>query len=76
MAYTKTTWTDRVVQYPTTYTKTNETSSAVTLTAAPGTITAAGTAVNATNLNNLENGVYNADLDNSNQFAILFMGGF
>ena len=75
MAYTKTTWVDRTVQYPTRYTKTNETSLSVTLTADPGTVTAAGTAVNATNLNKIETGVYDAHTDNDNQFALFWMGG-
>lgn len=55
MAYTKTTWVDRVVQYPNRYDKSGETSSQVTLTASPGTVTTAGTALNATNLNKIEN---------------------
>ena len=76
MAYTKTTWTDRAVQYPTRYAKSLETSSSVTLTADPGTVTNAGTAVNASNLNNIETGVYNAHTDNDNQFCLFWMGGF
>lgn len=75
MSYTKTTWSDRVVQYPYRYSKTGETSVEVTLTASPGTVTAAGTAVNATNLNKIETGVYDAHTDNDNQFALIWMGG-
>lgn len=75
MAYTKTTWVDRAVQYPGRYTKSNETTTSVTLVADPGTVTAAGTAVNANNLNNVETGVYNAHVDNDNQFCLFWMGG-
>lgn len=69
MSYTTTTWTDRIVQYPNRYTKTAETSSEVTLASSPGTVTQAGTAVNAGNLNNMEQGIYNAQL-------LAYMGGF
>lgn len=74
MTYSKTTWSDRVVQYPYRYSKTGETSLEVTLTASPGTVTTAGTAVNATNLNKLETGVYDESVRNDNQDALLFMG--
>jgi hypothetical protein len=37
MAYTKTTWIDRLVQFPGRFTKSSETASSVTLTAYPGT---------------------------------------
>lgn len=57
MPYTKTIWKDRVVQNPNTYTKSGETSSEITLVAKPGTVTEAGTPLNATNLNKLEIGV-------------------
>lgn len=76
MAYSKTTWVDRTVQYPTRYAKSNETTSSVTLTADPGTVTAAGTAVNATNLNKIETGIGDAHTDNDNQFVLFWMGGF
>ena len=74
MTYSKTTWLDRVVQYPYRYSKTGETSTEVTLTASPGTVTTAGTAVNATNLNKLETGVFDESVRNDNQDALLFMG--
>lgn len=74
MTYSKTTWSDRVVQYPYRYSKTGETSTEVTLTASPGTVTTAGTAVNATNLNKIETGVYDESVRNDNQDALLFMG--
>jgi hypothetical protein len=76
MTYSKTTWADRVVQYPYRYSKSGETTTEVTLQASPGTVTAAGTAVNATNLNKLENGLFDESVANDNQFAILAMGGF
>jgi hypothetical protein len=60
MAYTKTTWLDRAVQFASRYTKSGETSTEVTLTASPGTVTQAGTPANATNLNKLEQGVADA----------------
>lgn len=76
MTYSKTTWLDRVVQYPNRYSKTGETSLEVTLTASPGTVTQSGTAVNASNLNKIETGVSDAHTDNDNQFCLLWMGGF
>jgi|GEM_PF-1500306 len=60
MAYTKTNWIDRAVQYPNRYTKSNETATAVTLTASPGTVTQAGTPLSATNFNKIEQGIYDA----------------
>lgn len=69
MSYNTTTWTDRIVEYPNRYAKTNETTTEVTLALSPGTVTQAGTAVNAGNLNNIEQGVYNAQL-------LVYMGGF
>lgn len=60
MAYTKTTWTDRIVQFAMRFTKSGETSTSVTLTSDPGTVTQAGTPINAANLNKLEQGVQDA----------------
>lgn len=57
MPYVKTTWVDRLVQFPGRFTKSNETSGSVTLAADPGTVTAAGTPISAANLNNMENGI-------------------
>lgn len=57
MAYTKTNWVDRIVQHPRRFTKSGETGTQVTLVADPGTITNAGTPVNATNLNKIEQGI-------------------
>lgn len=76
MAYTKTTWQDRVVQFPNRYAKSGETTTQVTLTGDFGTVTQAGTAVNASNLNKIEAGVSDAHTDNDNQFCLLWMGGF
>jgi hypothetical protein len=57
MAYSKTTWVDRLVKFPGRFTKSNETSGSVTLAADPGTVTNAGTALSATNLNKMETGI-------------------
>jgi hypothetical protein len=54
MAYTKTTWKDRVVEFANRFAKSGETSTEVTLTASPGTVTEAGTPLSATNLNKIE----------------------
>ncbi|QYR20795.1 hypothetical protein KZ483_24045 [Paenibacillus sp. sptzw28] len=60
MAYTKTNWLDRAVQFVNRFTKSNETSTSVTLTADPGTVTQAGTPINASNLNKMEQGIFDA----------------
>lgn len=60
MAYTKTTWVDRSVQYPSRFTRTND-GTYDTLTPAPGTITNAGTPITSTALNNMEDGIGNND---------------
>lgn len=60
MPYTKTTWVDRLVQFPNRFTKASETSIGVTLTADPGTVTQAGTPISAANMNKIENGIANA----------------
>lgn len=61
MAYTKTNWVDRVVQYPTKYTASGAVTGDITLTANPGTITQAGTPVNASNLNKIEDKLFSLD---------------
>lgn len=76
IGYVVTTWQDRIVQYPSRYTKTNETVSSVTLTADPGTVTQAGTQVTAANLNNMETGISQAHTEINNIFAVSCMGGF
>jgi hypothetical protein len=52
MPYTRTTWVDRQVQYPTRFT--DELSNVKTFTASPGTIIEEGTLVDAAKLNNIE----------------------
>lgn len=74
MTYIKTTWVDRVVQFPYRYSKSGETSLEVTLNASPGTVTAAGTAITATRMNAIENGLYNESVENDNQNAMIWMG--
>lgn len=56
MAYTKTTWADRSVQYPNRFTRTSD-GTYDTLTPSPGTITSTGTPITATGLNNIEDGI-------------------
>lgn len=60
MAYIKTTWKDRVVEYVRRYIKSGETSSEVTLFPSPGTITEEGTPITAFNLNKMETGISDA----------------
>ena len=59
MAYTKQTWTDRVVQYPNRYKDQNEVQ--YTFERDEGTITEAGTFVNAGRMNYIEDGIYTLD---------------
>jgi hypothetical protein len=54
MAYTKTNWSDRVVQNPLTYTLQNNPDGTVTLIPAEGTVVQSGTPLTASALNNLE----------------------
>ena len=61
MAYTKTTWVDRSVEKPRTYQQVNNVDGTVTLNPVTGTIYNAGTPVNATNLNKIEEAIYNLD---------------
>lgn len=63
MGYNKTIWKDRAVQFPNRYAKSGETSGEVTLVSSPGTVTEAGTALNAGNLNKLETQYDNAMKD-------------
>jgi hypothetical protein len=53
MAYIKTTWADRQIQYPNRFTRTSD-GTYDTLTPEPGTITQAGTPITAASLNKLE----------------------
>ena len=61
MAYTKQTWADRVVQHAKRFTYTDD-GTHLTLTSAPGTVTAVGTPVNAANLNHIEDGIVDLEL--------------
>lgn len=63
MAYTKTNWQDRLVQYPSNFTQTTNADGSITLTPAPGTVTQAGTPITANALNNLETQYDNAVTD-------------
>jgi hypothetical protein len=67
--YSQTTWRDRSVQFPNRYTKSAESSTSVTLTANPGTVTQIGTPLSSNNMNNIEEGIFNANL-------LAVMGGF
>ncbi len=57
MSYTPTTWLDRIVTHARRFTITNVSGDIYDLTPETGTVTEAGTPVNAANLNNLENGL-------------------
>lgn len=61
MAYTQTTWSDRNVQKPLTYSFTDNGDGTYTLVPAEGTIINAGTALNATNMNKIETGIGTVD---------------
>jgi hypothetical protein len=62
VAYSKTSWVDRMVQYPNRFTKSSETPTQVTLAADPGVVTNAGTPISASNLNKIEQGLYDAHI--------------
>jgi hypothetical protein len=55
MAYTKTVWTDRDVEYPNRYKDQND--NQLILTRDEGTVTEAGTLLNSTVMNNIEDGI-------------------
>ena len=57
MSYTPTVWKDRVVEKPRTFTMQDNGDGTITLMPAPGTVVQEGTPVNATNLNNIEQGL-------------------
>lgn len=57
MSYVKTTWKDRMVEKPLTFTQVTNADGTITLTPAEGTIVEAGTPVNASNMNNIETGI-------------------
>ena len=58
--YTKTTWVDRDVQYPSRYA--DQTGNLYTFTASAGTTTESGTALTADKMNNVESGIYDTDI--------------
>lgn len=57
MEYIKTTWKDRLVERPNTFEVQENPDGTITLIPTPGTVTQAGTPVNATNLNKIEDGI-------------------
>jgi len=68
MPYIKKNWQDRIVQNPLTYTQKNNGDGTITLTPAPGTVTQPGTPVNATAMNNIEQGIIDLEI-------MMIMGG-
>lgn len=58
--YTKTNWSDRVVENPSTYTMRNNSDETITLIPAPGTVRNSGTPIKAEYLNNMEKGIEEA----------------
>lgn len=83
MAYTKTVWTDRQVTNPLRFSVTlisgtaGATGAVYDFIPNEGTISNAGTAINATNLNNIENGIFNLDAQvttNTSNIATLTSG--
>lgn len=59
MAYVKETWEDRQVEFPMTFTMTENDNGTITLTPYPGTIENEGTPFTAARMNNIENGIAN-----------------
>lgn len=57
MAYTPTNWEDRVVDNPRTYDVQNNPDGTITLIPKPGVVHQSGTPVNASNMNNIEEGI-------------------
>lgn len=57
MAYTRTTWLDRSVEFPTYYLEAEIGAGVYSHTPAPGVVTEAGTTVTATRMNNIEQGI-------------------
>lgn len=67
--YETTPWENRIVEFPNRFTKTAESNTEITLTQAPGTVTKVGTAISASNMNKIEQGLFDAQL-------LGYMGGF
>lgn len=63
MAYTKNVWADRDVQHPNRYTLTNVSGTTYDIARADGTVNVAGTLLNASKMNNIENGIETLDLN-------------
>ena len=57
MSYVRTFWKDRVVERPRTFTQVTNADGSITQTNAPGQVIEPGTPLNATNFNNLEEGL-------------------
>lgn len=72
MPYSKTTWKDRSVEKPLTFTMVNNPDGTITLTPSEGTIVEPGTAITSALLNNMEDGIASAARKTENQD----MGGF
>lgn len=72
MSYVKTSWKDRVVERPNTYTMTDNGNGTVTLTPVPGQIIERGTPLNAENLNKIEDAIVetNAQLSQVNSLKV------
>lgn len=60
-AYVKGIWVDKNVQYPNMFT--DELGTVKTFTANPGTVTNPGTAITAVKMNNIEQGVYDMQVN-------------
>jgi hypothetical protein len=70
MPYTKTSWADRLVQYPSRFTRTSD-GTYDTLTPSPGTVTTPGTPLTASALNNMETQYDNAVADAVSQVTTI-----
>lgn len=69
MAYTKTVWTNKIVEKPRTYLFQQNADGTVTLVPKEGTVTEPGTPINADNMNNIENGIAALDQSINSQSA-------
>jgi vancomycin resistance protein YoaR len=72
MAYVKTVWVDRNVQYPNRYT--DELANTKTFTPSPGTVTQLGTTVTATRMNNIETALELLDFTKRTTYQIMLSG--
>lgn len=68
MQYNRTIWQDRIVEQPFTYSVTNNADGTITLTPFPKRVIQVGTPVNATKLNNIEQGITDMEI-------MFWMGG-